>query len=459
MLSPSVPQGVLFEDLFSRPVQVQFDRPRASSDGGAVLLKAADRRLGLLERLAGCLDDPRQPGKIRHELAELLSQRVFALACGYPDGNDAARLAHDPVHQLLVGRDPQANDSLASQPTLSRFENSMGARVLFQMGEALADTVLERQQHRLRGRARRITLDLDVTDDPTHGAQQLSFFNGFYDTWCYLPLLAFVSFDRESEQSLVAAVLRPGNARPQLAVLGVIRRLVDRLHGAFPKARVLVRLDAGFASPELFDWLDAQPRLDYVVALAKNSVLERLARPVTRLVRHRSRATRESEREYGALFYSARTWPRPRRIVVKAEILRPPGKTPKTNLRFLVTNLSDPARKVYERVYCPRGDVENRIKELLNDLALGRTSCSRFRANQFRVLLTATAYALFQELRHHASGTKLARAQVVTLRDMLLKIGAEVVASVRRIVVHLPTSAPYRIEWGRIAARLGAQAG
>lgn len=459
MLPGTVAQTVLFHDLFSKPLVARFDRSHASSDGGAVLLKAADRRLGLLDRLAGCLEDRRQSGKIRHELDALLAQRVHALACGYPDGNDASRLAADPLHKLLAGHDPLGESLLASQPTLSRFENAIGPRELFRMAEGLADTVIERHRRRRKGRARRITLDLDITDDPTHGAQQLSFFNGFYDTYCYLPLLAFITLDREPEQHLVAAVLRPGNAGRQVAVLGVLRRLIDRLHRAFPKARVLVRLDSGFVFPQLFDFLDSRPRLDYVVAYARNSVLDKAVRHDLRLARRASRRSGQSERLYGQVFYKARKWPRERRVVFKAEHLLTSDRKPKDNPRFVVTNLSGPAQKIYEQIYCPRGDAENRIKELLSDLALGRTSCSRFWANQFRVLLTAAAYVLFQEIRLHARRTRLARAQVATLRDTLLKLGAEVERSVRRFVVHLPTTAPYRDAWQRIATSLGAQAG
>ena len=205
-------QCLLFPDIFPKPVVMQFDQRQGSSDGGAILLKAADRRLGLTRALAACLEDDRQAGKVRHELRELLTQRVMAIACGYEDANDAARLASDPVHKLLVGRDPMAGEDLASQPTLSRFENAADRKQLFRLAEALADGLIERHRRRLHGRARRITLDLDPTDDPTHGAQQLALFNGHYDTWCYLPLLGFLSFNDEGEQYLFTAVLRSGKA-------------------------------------------------------------------------------------------------------------------------------------------------------------------------------------------------------------------------------------------------------
>jgi hypothetical protein len=206
----------LFPEIFAKPAVLQFDQRNGSSDGGAILLKAADRRYGLIEALTGCLRDKRQAGKVDHSLRELLAQRVFSIACGYPDANDSASLSADPIHKMLLDRDPVAGRNLASQPTLSRFENSLRPRELYRLGEALADSVIERHAQRLRGRARLVTIDLDPTDDPTHGAQQLSFFNGHYDSWCYLPVMGFVSFNDEAEQYLCAAVLRPGNVTAAL---------------------------------------------------------------------------------------------------------------------------------------------------------------------------------------------------------------------------------------------------
>ena len=266
---------VLFPALFERPLSARFDVPNASSDGGAILLKAADRRLGLIPRLAEALIDEREPGKVRHALEDLLGQRIYGLALGYEDANDAARLADDPMHKLLLGRDPVTGDALASQPTLSRFENGVTRGELLALSEALFEAVLERQARRRR-KVRHITVDLDVADDPTHGAQQLSFFNGFYDTWCYLPMLAFLTFDREPEQHLCAAALRPGNAPTQRGALTILTRVIERLQERFPHVRILVRLDGGFAEPELFTFLD-EVDVDYVVGLPQNDVLERRA--------------------------------------------------------------------------------------------------------------------------------------------------------------------------------------
>lgn len=459
MRDDTIPQTVLFPDLFDKPVIATFDQPHASSDGGAILLKAADARYGLIDGFARCLVDDRQPGKVRHTLADLLAQRIYGLACGHPDANDADRLADDPIHKLLLGRDPIDGDALASQPTISRFENQVGVRGLYEMGQTLALHVIARHQRRLHGRARRITIDLDPTDDPTHGAQQLTFFNGHYDTWCYLPLLAFVTFNDEAEQYLCAAILRPGNASATRGARGTLYRLLDTLRVAFPRARFLVRLDGGFATPALLDLLDAEPGLDYVVAMGENAVLTRAAELAMVDARARSEASGQTEHVYTETRYAARTWAHVRRVVIKAEVVRLPGRAPRDNPRFVVTNLRPSPRFVYEQVYCARGDIENRIKELHDGLQIGRTSCARFWANQLRVLLTAAAYVLLQELRLRAARTACARAQVTTLRERLLKLGVHVIVSVRRIVLHLPTSTPFVDAWRHIALALGARTG
>ncbi|MBI2187136.1 MAG: IS1380 family transposase [Acidobacteria bacterium] len=460
MTTETIPQTVLFPDLFNRPLVATFDQQHASSDGGAVLLKAADRRYGLVDGLARGLIEDRQPSKVRHTLEDLVAQRIFGIACGYSDANDADRLADDPIQKLLLGRDPIAGMRLASQPTISRFENGAASQALYRMGRELADCVIDRHRRRLHGRAKRITIDLDPTDDPTHGAQQLTFFNGHYDSWCYLPLLAFLTFDDEVEQYLCAAILRPGNVPASRGTLGLLRRLLERLRAAFPKARFLVRLDGGFATPEILNFLDAESRLAYVVAMAENSRLARFAEPAMGEARTMTAASGQTEHVYTEARYAARTWRRrERRVVIKAEVVRLAGRDPRDNPRFVITNLPQSPRFIYERVYCARGDIENRIKELHDGLQIGRTSCCRFWANQLRVLLTAAAYVLMQELRLRAARTACARTQVSGLRERLLKLGVHVVVSVRRIVLHLPTATPHLNAWRQIALALGARTG
>ena len=460
MIEDNTTQCVLFPGIFDRPILAKFDQPRSSSDGGAILLKAADRRLGLTEGLAACLEDERQAAKIDHEVKELLGQRIMAMACGYEDANDAARLASDPVHKLLVGHDPEQGEDLASQPTLSRFENSVDRKEVLTMAEVLADSVIERHRKRLRGRARLITIDLDPTDDPTHGAQQLTFFNAHYDTYCYLPVVGFLTFEQEREQYLVGAVLRAGNVTAAAGAVGILRRLIARVKEAFPDAKIRVRLDGGFAAPEVLAFLDCEPKVEYIVNLAANAVLKRKAEAAMKRARRAAQASGQTEHVYGECLYRTRTsWPWKRRVIYKAEVVCAEGKEPKENPRFVVTNMKQGPQWIYEQVYCPRGDLENRIKELHYGMEIGRTSCTDFWANQFRVLMTAAAYVLMQELRLGLAGTASAQAQVSTLRTRFLKIGAEVVASVRRIVLHLPRTFPYLETFHRLALNLGAPSG
>ena len=458
MSEDSTTQCLLFPGIFRKPVVARFDQREGSSDGGALLLKAADRGYGLVGGFSACLRDGRQAGKVDHSLRELVAQRVFSIACGYPDANDSARLSGDPIYKLLLDRDPDQGRDLASQPTLSRFENRVGVKELYRLGEFLADSVIRRHAQRLRHRAHRVTIDLDPTDDPTHGAQQLSFFNGHYDTWCYLPVMGFVSFNDEAEQYLCAAVLRPGNVTAAVGAVAMLRRLVGMIRLHLPGVRIRVRLDGGFAHPAVLEFLDAQSKLEYVVAMARNAVLKRIAETGMRRARQLSRRSEKTEHIYGEVRYAARTWPCQRRVIIKAEVVHAVGKDPRDNPRFVITNMKQSPQWIYEHVYCQRGDIENRIKEL-HDLAIDRTSCTSFWANQFRVLLTAAAYVLMQELRFRAAGTACARAQVAMLRERLLKLGARVLVSVRRVVVHLPASLPFLPDFRRVALALGAATG
>jgi hypothetical protein len=439
---------------FDKLVVARFDAQHASTDGGAVLLKALDRQLGVTETVARCLRDRRQPGKVQHAGLELVRQRVFGLVCGYADCNDAARLADDPVHKFLLDRDPLTGAALATQATLSRFENAVGPRALARLGHALADLVIAQQRTRRQGRARRITIDFDPTDDPTHGQQEFAFFNGHYDTACYLPLLGFVTFDAEAEQHCVLALLRPGTSPAKRGALGRLRSLFRKLRVAFPGARLRVRLDGGFAGEDVLAFLEAEG-VEYLVAIGGNRRLDKRAQRLMGRARVRSRASGQTEHLYGETRYAARKWRRKRRVIIKAEVVRHPGRAPKNNPRFVVTNLPHTPEHVYA-LYRARGDVENRIKELKAGLALDRLSCSRFLGNQFRLLLTLAAYILVQALRGHAAGTACATAQASTLRERLLKVAVWIERSVRRIVLHFPTAFPWQPTWREIACAVGA---
>jgi hypothetical protein len=454
-MSHSTEQTVLFPDLVSKPVHIGFDEPDTTSDGGALLLKAIDDKLGLTHRLADCLIDRREFGKVRHQLVDLLRQRIFGICCGYSDTNDVARIGADPMHKLLLGRDPESGNDLASQPTLSRFENRPRLVDLYRLGETLMDTVIRRHRYRLNGRkARRVTIDLDPTDDATHGQQQLALFNGHYDSWCYLPLLGFISFNDEPQQYLVAAMLRPGNAHPKQGTVALLKRLIPALREAFPFAVIRVRLDGGFACPEVFDYLDGE-LVEYLVGMGRNSVLEQMAAGDLATARNRFDRQGKTVAVFGEGDYAAKSWRCLRRVIYKSEVVSLPGREPRDNCRFVVTNMAEDPQEVY-RTYRLRGDSENRIKELKDGLDLGRMSCHRFWANQLRLLLTAAAYVLMQELRLSLRKTALASAQVATLRLRLLKIGGRIVRSVRRIVIHLAAAHPWSKEWQRAARAWGA---
>lgn len=452
-MSHPTAQRALFEEGFSKPVVVQFDGEQSSSDGGALLLGAVDRRIGLTKILGEELAEGRRAWRVEHGKLELLRQRVFSIALGYADQNDSARVASDPLLKLLCGRSPSSANPLASQPTLSRFETTRTGRELVALGRRLERFVIERLRKTHR-QAKRITIDLDSTEDPTHGQQPFAFFNGYYDSWCYLPMLGFLSVDDEPTQHLFHARLRPGTARDARGTPALLRRTVQSLRKAFRKAKILVRLDAGFASPAVFEMLD-ELRIDYLVAMGGNPVLQKAAAEPMRIVRALAERFNGSLFTFGETNYRSGGWRRDRRVIFKAEALVYAERELKENLRFVVTNLRLAPQRAWE-LYCQRGDVENRIKELHEGLEIDRTSCSSFLANHFRVLETAAAYVLFQELRVRLPQTDLARAQVGTLREKLIKIGVVVKESVRRIVLSFPASYPWKQLWHEAAHSVGA---
>lgn len=453
-MSESTQQSVLFEDQFDKPVGIVFDAEAQTSDAGLTLLAALDKKLGLTSLLASQIEDSRQSGKVRHEIEEMFRQRTYAIAAGYEDVNDTARLGADPALKLACGRGPVGGSDLASQPTLSRFENKPTGREVIGMLRSLEEAAVRGLKRRHR-RAGRIVIDLDPSVDPAHGAQQGVLFNGFYDTWCYLPMFGFVSVDGDPEHYLFCARLRPGTAKEMRGVIPMLGRMVGQLRDAYGRHQyILVRLDAGFANPKLLEALE-ELGVKYVVGLPSNARLNKWAKRLLPRVRRLARESGESEREFHETFYAARSWPHERRVILKAEAIPYEGREMKSNSRFVVTNLRHKPERVYE-IYCGRGDAENRIKELKCDLSIDRTSCTSFVANQVRVVMTAAAYLLFQELRWQLRKTELRRAQVGRLRSTLLKVSARVTESVRRIVFHLPTSYPFAKLWRRAAHALGA---
>jgi hypothetical protein len=374
----------------------------------------------------------------------MLAQRVYQIACGYEDCNDADDLRYDPMFKAAVGRLPETGRDLPSQPTLSRFENSISRTQLRRMAEALCDCVLDQYADRT---PERIILDFDATDDETHGQQQLTGFNGFYDEHCYLPLIVTTRIDGGPDELLVA-MLRPGKIHGAENALPVLKRVVAKLRRRWPKVEIVFRADNGFGKPEIYDWCEDNG-LSYLISLAQNARLLRIAAPWMECARAEYEATGEKVRHVHETRYRADSWRQERRVIVKAEVMAD-GENP----RFVVTNLPGGNPEDLYDEYALRGDAENRIKELKNDLQIDRTSCHRFVANQFRVLLHAMAFVLLSHLRKHLSSTELAKAQVCTLQRHLLKLGVRVIESARRVWLHFASNCPAQHIWPILLSRL-----
>jgi hypothetical protein len=423
-----------------------FDGGDISSDGGVMLLAEADIALGLTAHMAARLVDSRQAGKVRHPLHDLLRQRIYQIAAGYEDCNDADRLRGDPILKVAAGRLPESGADLASQPTLSRFENRVGRRELYRLAHVFLDLFVARHQ---AAPPQRIILDLDATDDETHGQQQLTFFHGHYNEHCYLPLVVTAELD-DGSQELLAFILRPGNLPPGRSAVPVLKRIKARLEKALPKTKIVLRGDSGFGLPAVYDWCEAQdPPVDYVLGLATNSRLRELAAPYMRDAEAIYEETGEPVRRFHEFPYAARSWSRERRVILKAEVTAD-GPNP----RFIVTNMENDPQTLYDELYAQRGEMENRIKELKDGLKIDRTSCHRFAANQLRVLLHAAAFVLLSYLQALLAGTAWARAQVGTLQRDLLKLGVRVKQSVRRVLLQFASSCPVQQLWPLLLDRL-----
>jgi hypothetical protein len=435
-----------FGSLFSKEVIADLEGGQITSDAGGLLLRELDQRYRIAEKAAACLHDHRDSGKVKHDLLTLIRQRLFAIALGYEDNNAAAWLSKDPALEIIAGRAPKSAPDLASQPTLSRFENQVSAKDLRRLSDGLLDLYLKTHP----GPRKVIVLDMDATDDPTHGKQQLSFFHGYYEEHMYHPLLVFDGRDGFP----LAAVLRPGNTHSSHGALAVLKRVIKKLKRAYPRALILFRADAGFAIPALYRYLEGQQELRYVIGFITNSRLLAKTALLLERAQRRYQETGEKQRLFTSCSYQADSWNRPRRIIAKVEYTHLGA-----NQRFVITNLSRNPQFVYDDIYVLRGDVENRIKELKLELEADRLSCHRFLANQFRLLLHTAAYCLFWLLRHHLQDTELATAQVNTLRLKLLKIGARIRETSRRIWVHLASGYPYHYLLALVLQNLRANPG
>ncbi len=434
---------------FSRRVLAEFSADRLTTDGGSPLLRQVDRRIGLLHRFASCFLDRRDPLRIEHSVAEMVSQRVYALALGYEDLNDHEQLRHDPLLGLLAGR-RELDSPLAGKSTLNRLELSRANQASTRyhkigyssekIDHLLVDLFLESHARR----PRRIVLDLDSTDIPVHGHQERRFFHGYYNSYCYLPLYIFAG------DHLLCARLRPADQDGAAGAVAEVERIVSQIRQRWPGVEILVRADSGFCREELMSWCE-EHHVDYILGLARNERLRRLLERPMREARQQYEATGRAARVFTEFRYRThKSWSRWRRVIGKAEYI--PGKE---NPRFVVTSLAEgEPQSLYEKLYCARGEMENRIKEQLC-LFADRLSTKTMHANQLRLYLSAMAYTLLEALRRLAlRGTEWAEAQVDTLRLRLLKIAAQVQISARRIRLRYSQAYPWKLLFAHAWAAL-----
>ena len=442
-------------------VRADFAGGEISSDLGALVLAAVDRRIGLMDRLATAINDSRDPRYITHTLRELLTQRVFQIASGYEDGNDANTLRGDPLFKLAAERAPLDTDNLlACGATHSRLEGSLRRSDIYRMARALVLQFIAGY----RCAPDSITLDLDHTDDATYGQQPLAFYNHHYGHYCYLPLLVFEA----SKGALVTAVLRPGKRPTGAENAMIMKRVLGLLRQHWPHTHIILRGDGHFANPELMELIVADGNADFIFGLGGNAVLSRKAEGLMRNARghlalHRSLAAQGlgpavvAVRLFGEFEYAAKSWPQAFRVVLKAEVLPGSNGVPdKDNERFVVTSMRGPSpRTLYQQEYCARGQAEGWIKQVKCDLKADRTSASSFIANFGRLLLTAAAYVLHQQLRQLGlQCTALATAQPKTVILSLFKIAVRVKQYKDRVLLHLPSACPVKALLATVCKRL-----
>ena len=423
-----------------RRVAADFGGGDISSNGGALLLSAADRRLGLLSGLARRLVDARQAGKVEHKLLPLLRQRVYAVALGYEDVNDHDDLRDDLVLQTACGR----AERLASASTLGRLDRAADRQWAWAAQVSMVETFIAS----FEVAPEELVLDFDATDDAVHGCQVGRFFHGYYDCYCFLPLYVFCG------DHLLVSYLRPSNIDGAKHAWAILKLLVGRLRQAWPNVRIILRADSGFCRHRMLSWCERHG-VGYIVGLAKNARLNDLAGPSLAEAKAAWEDSGEKQRRFADLRYGAKSWKKQRRVIARLEHGPPRGAKGGANPRYVVTNLEGDGQELYEQLYCARGEMENRIKECQLDLLADRTSCHKWWPNQFRLMIASLAYSLIEAIRRLAlEGTEMARAQAGTIRLKLLKIGAVVIRNTRRVCLHLSTACPDKALFHLAAAKL-----
>ena len=426
-----------FPSFDRRKIEAGFCGGDVSSDGGVMVLREADRRLGLVCALDAVIADPRDPDLVTHAQRDLLRQRIYGLAVGYEDLNDHDSLRKDLVWQSAIERSAE----LASSPTLCRLENRASRQTAVAMSRVLVEQFIASFQ----AAPAELILDFDATDDRVHGLQQGRFFHGYYGDWCFLPLYVFCG------EQLLVSYLRPSNIDGAKHAWAILKLLVVRLRAVWPGVKIIFRGDSGFCRYRMLRWCERHG-IDYLVGLAKNPRLLALADGLMQNAAAQFESSKEKQRHFGWMEYAAASWDRPRRVIAKAE-----HGAQGANPRFVLSSLEGDAQQLYDELYCARGEMENRIKEQQLGLFSDRTSCRAWWANQFRLLLSAAAYVLMETIRRVGlCGSELARAQVSTIRLKVLKIGTVILRNTRRIRLLYSSAYPYQELFGAMLRKLSS---
>ena len=431
-------QTAFFTEVSGKKVEVDFDGGEVTSDAGLLHLRETEKAIGVIPCIAEAIHDNRHPGYVKHLVESLLKQRILQITAGYEDGNDCNDLRHDSIMKIVCDKRPLSGSPLASQPTMSRFENMPSPRELYRIGLALVGLFIDSYDTPPKG----IIIDIDDTNDPTYGSQQMTLFNGYHDTYCYMPIHIYEG----KSGNLISAILRPGKRPSGKEIVSILKRIVQRIRDSWPHVGIILRGDSHYSAPEVHDWCE-ENNIKFVLGQSANKTLHDKASSIMAKAKELYGLSEKPVKIFSEFTYKAGSWSAPRRVIVKAEY-NPKG----ANTRFIVTNLQHSARRfIYQEIYCGRGKAELYIKEHKNHLFSDRTSCHSFAANQFRLFLHSAAYMLLHAFRsRHLKGTEFAHAQFDTIRLKLLKVGGRVRELITKVKIHLPSSYPLKEEFFKI---------